>query len=312
MEPKINVVFAADNNYVQHTAVAMASVLANTKRPQQLCFYVIDDQIAATEKVKLEQTAASLGSQVIFVQVQNEAFKGGFVSGSLTRAAYFRLDIANILPMEIQKVIYLDGDLIVKKDIQVLWQIELGDLPVGAVEDFGILASAGKCAEKTQSFGWQSRYSYFNSGVMVLNLASWRQNDYAGKLLQLITTKHYRHHDQDALNEVFMGRWVKLPLNWNVIPPIFNMQLRIALNKQLRIKAVQALKDIAILHYAGGYKPWEYECYQGFNEDYYKYLALTAYKDAAMPQPDLRKEGHSLQRQRLRLKWAGWVRGMNG
>ena len=45
MNNKINIVFASDNNYAQHTAVAMASVLVNTKVPQKIQFYLIDDEI---------------------------------------------------------------------------------------------------------------------------------------------------------------------------------------------------------------------------------------------------------------------------
>ena len=55
MDNKINIVFASDNNYAQHTAVAMASVLVNTKVPQKIQFYLIDDEIQPENKEKLQK-----------------------------------------------------------------------------------------------------------------------------------------------------------------------------------------------------------------------------------------------------------------
>ena len=105
-----------------------------------------------------------------------------------------------------------------------------------------------------------------------------------------------------------MHNWAKMPLCWNVIPPVFNMMLRIVWQKSLRTEALQALNNICIMHYAGGYKPWEYVAYAGFNEKYYEYLAVTEYKDVTMPQPNLKKKGHSISRQLWRMKWAKLVK----
>jgi lipopolysaccharide biosynthesis glycosyltransferase len=277
---KINVVLAADNNYAQHAAVAMTSVLMNTRQPEQVHFYLIDDGINATAQKQITATIQKWQSIVSFVQPPQEKLQDVFVSGNLTRAAYYRLAIADILPTTVQKVIYLDCDLLVLKDIAVLWQLNLQGQPLAAAEDFGILASKCKCAEKQQSFGWQPQDSYFNSGVLILDLVQWREQAYTDKLLRLVVAKHYRHHDQDALNEVFLGHWCKLPLRWNVIPPVFNMPLRVALNKKYRALASAALQDPAIIHYAGGYKPWEYPERPGFNDKYYYYLAQSAFQNA--------------------------------
>lgn len=304
IDKKINVVLATDKNYAQHATVAMASVLSNTAKPEAVRFFVIDDGIDDDNKAKMRRSVAEFSAQIDFVCADTQAFNDVFVSGNLTRAAYLRLDIPNIVPAEVKKVIYLDCDLLVLGDIAELWRFDMQGKPLAAAEDFGILSSKGKCAEKEKNLGWQSQYSYFNSGVLLLDLQQWRQENISAKLVRLITEKNFRHHDQDALNYLFMNRWTVLPLRWNVIPPVFNMMLRIVVNKTLRRKALAALADIAILHYAGGYKPWEYAVYKGFNDKYYEYLSLTEYRDAVMPQPNLSKKKHSISRQMWRLKWA--------
>ena len=72
-----------------------------------------------------------------------------------------------------------------------------------------------------------------------------------------------------------------------------------------RRQALEALRDAAIVHYAGGYKPWEYDCKPGFNEKYYGYLHLSVFKDAVMPQPGKNKS-HSWSHEAARLRWAAF------
>lgn len=307
MAEKINIVLATDNNYAQHATVTMASALCNSKFPDKLHFFVIDDNIGYDNKQKMQLSVEKLGGQICFVKARNTVLENVFVSGNLTRAAYFRLDIPNILPNYVAKAIYLDCDLLVLKDVNILWQMDLQGKPLAAAEDFGILSSSNKRAEKTKNLAWNREYSYFNSGVLIIDVKQWREKKFAKKLFELVAMTNFRHHDQDALNSLFMNSWMKLPLQWNVIPPIFNMPLRTLFNSDLRYEALNALKAVSIIHYAGGYKPWEYEKHDGFNDKYYEYLSKTQYYNAKMPQPNPNKKGHSLNRQLWRLKWSEWV-----
>ena len=304
MSDFINIVLASDGNYAQHACVAMTSVLRNTSNPKRIRFYLIDDNIDENNKDACMQTIVKNGGHLHFVKANEKALSNVFVSGNLTRAAYFRLDIPNIVPDEVKRAIYLDCDLLVLDDIKKLWDYDMKGKPVAATEDFGILSSKGKYSEKLVNIGLQNGDSYFNSGVLLMDLEQWRSSDYAGKLIKLVGERNFRHHDQDALNYMFTGKWTQLPMRWNVIPPIFNMALRVVINGDMRKKAVDALNNIGIFHYAGGYKPWEYDVYKGFNEKYYEYLSYTEYKNVKMPQPNPKKKGHSISRQLWRLKWA--------
>lgn len=300
---KINIVLATDKNYAQHAAVTINSILCNTTQQSNIQFYIIDDNIDDDNKTKLQDTVKQFNSNIIFVKIPENSLNQVFVSGGITRAAYFRLAIPNILPKTVNKVIYLDCDLIVLDDIVNLWNLDMCQKPVAATEDFGILSSTSKCREKEINLNWKKEYSYFNSGVLLIDVMLWRKNNYASQLIELVQTHKFRHHDQDALNYLFMNNWTSLPLCWNVIPPVFNMNLSIIKNKIMRQNALKALNNISIIHYAGGYKPWEYKIYKGFNEGYYEYLGKTEYKNAKMPQPN-KKTNHSIIRQLLRLKWA--------
>ena len=302
MDNKINIVFASDNNYAQHTAVAMASVLVNTKVPQKIQFYLIDDEIQQENKEKITKTVQNLGGNIEFIKIKNSKLEDCYVSGELSRASYFRLDIANILDENIEKIIYLDCDLLVYDDIEKMWQLDMGGKPVAATCDLGIMASARVRKQKNKFIGLPFDAPYFNAGVLIMDLKKWRDDNYAEAIIALATQNKYPNHDQDALNKFFMNNWQEIPLRWDVIPPVFNLFLKILTKPDLRQKAIEAKLNPAIFHYAGGYKPWEYEIHNGFNDKYYEYLKLTEYKDAKMPQFDKRRKNRSIKRQMLRLK----------
>ena len=202
----------------------------------------------------------------------------------------------------IEKIVYLDCDLLVYDDIEKMWQLDMGGKPVAATCDLGIMASARVRRQKNQFIGLPFDAPYFNAGVLMMDLKQWRSGNFAESIIALATQNKYPNHDQDALNKFFMNNWQEIPLRWDVIPPVFNLFLKIVIKPNLRKKAIEAKLNPAIFHYAGGYKPWEYEIHEGFNEKYYEYLKLTEFKDAKMPQFDKRRKNRSIKRQMLRLK----------
>ena len=302
----MHIVFACDSNYAQHATVAMTSILRQTEHPEAVRFYILDDAIDTPVKEKITATVRAHRADVQFCTVDATQFQDFFVSGQLSRAAYFRLEMGNLLPADVHKVIYLDCDLIVRADIRGMWDFDMQGKPLAAVPDFGIMASSKDWKKKQVSLGVKPDDLYFNSGVLVVDLDAWRAND-AGRRIERLAAEHdYQHHDQDALNEFFYRNWTPLPLRWNVIPPVWYLFLKVLVRARFRRPAIEARQNIAILHYAGGYKPWEYDRYPAFNPDYYDCLQDTAFRDVLMPQPNPKRKGRSIKRQLRRLKVAAF------
>lgn len=312
MSDLINIVFASDNNYAQHTSVAMASILRTTPDISRVRFFLISDNISVEIKEKICQTVKKMGSEVFFIDMHDARMDEYFISGQISRTAYCRLDMAHLLPQSVKKVIYLDCDLLVKDDIAKLWDIDMEGFPVAAVADLGIMASARSRKQKHNQLGFAYNEDYFNSGVMIFDLEQWREAGYAERVKSLAREHNYVHHDQDALNVLFKGNWKHIPLRWNVIPPIYNLFVKIIINRKYRNMAIAARQDIAIMHYAGGYKPWEYDVNYGFNDYYYNCLEYTEFKDVKMPQMDKRRKHRSILRQMVRLKIADFWQWLFG
>lgn len=305
----ISVVLASDDTYAQHLAVACASILKNSSQPQNICIYVLSDGISEERCGKIEKTISALGGHIFFIHVNSSALPG-FISGHVSKAAYLRLLIPCLVPEQVEKAIYFDTDLVVVDDVQKLWNISLEGKPVGAVCDYGIMASKRMRRQKRESIGLPEGDPYFNSGMLVFDLQQWRKNQYSQEVMACISSHQFRHHDQDGLNKVFLHNWQPLPLRWNIIPPVFSLPLKVLLRGDMRRESVKALQDPAVIHWAGRYKPWEFSLSKHFNPLYYEYLQDTEFKDIPMPQPGKDMKGKSLRRQEWRMAWADFWKGI--
>ena len=87
MKETINIVFACDSNYAQHATVAMMSILKNTADPARIVFYLLDDQINAAVKEKIQATIEQAHAAIHFCEVEADRFEKFFVSGQLIAKA---------------------------------------------------------------------------------------------------------------------------------------------------------------------------------------------------------------------------------
>ncbi len=301
---EISIVVASDDQYAQHGAVTCASILVNHKGRQPVHFYYLSDNITESKAAAIAATVNGLNGKITFILVGNRTVNA-FTSGHVSKAAYLRLLIPELLPIDCQKAIYFDTDLVVLDDVQQLWEYPLNSNPVGAVPDLGILSSRRMQRQKAETIGVQPGELYFNSGVMVMDMAAWRRENYSQQVIACVEKVNFRHHDQDGLNKVFHRNWQPLPLRWNVIPPVFTLPLKILRNTTWRAVAIEAAKNPAVMHWAGRYKPWEFPPSGAFNQLYYDYLEKTTFADAPMPQPSREMQRKSILRQQLRMQWAG-------
>ena len=301
---KIHIVLAGDSDYAQHATVAMTSALLCATKPERFVFYMLGDGLTAEIEDKMRLSVTKFGAALNFPSVDTQKLDKYQVNGTYNKTVYLRLDIAQLLPSDVKKAIYLDCDVVVMDDMAKLWDTEMGEYPLAAVPDYGIMASGKSWRDKEKNIGVKSGDLYFNSGVLVIDLDAWRRENYGERVGNLAARFAYRHPDQDALNKVFYRNWQPLPLRWNVIPPVWNLFLKVLLNRNYRRAALKARQNIGILHYAGGYKPWEYEEYPAFNAEYYHALQKTAFSGVTMPQPNPNKRGRSIRRQLLRIRLA--------
>jgi lipopolysaccharide biosynthesis glycosyltransferase len=179
-----------------------------------------------------------------------------------THAVYNRLLLPDLLP-EAQQIVYLDVDLVVRRDISELLDFDLGDAPVAAVRD-AFMPTLRSAIPGCGPDPWNGvgDLPYFNSGVMVINADVWRKELIGPRAIEIIrTTKPtLKWLDQDALNILTGGRWVELDRRWNVFS--ITDQLRNSAPHRGAIgwsarEQGRLERESFVLHFVGPRKPWD-------------------------------------------------------
>ncbi len=161
------------------------------------------------------------------------------------------------VPDDCRRLIYLDADLLVRRDLHELWTVDLATFPIAAIQDAGCpwigTPTSGLPDYHLHEIDAASRY--FNAGVLVIDVDEWRRADSHTRLLSYLKTATKTiYGDQDAMNAVFHDRWCPLHPTWNFLASRnFTDHLPVLLGSTA---ANEVAADPSIVHFAGRLKPW--------------------------------------------------------
>jgi len=179
------------------------------------------------------------------------------------------------------RILYLDSDLLIREPLTELWLFPLGDSAIAAVRDEHLPTFGVKTAvEPWVKLGLSPDSAYFNSGVYLANLETWREERVAEKALALIGCHRFAHPDQTALNICFADRWQELHPRWNVFPGTIEQYSSTPKPKATSDKLREATESPAIVHFAGPRKPWHWSFGRlpSFSQEWFELLAQTEWR----------------------------------
>lgn len=279
---KIPIAMATDNNYVYPTIVAMVSMLENKKESTHLDFYImISGQVSEENRNRLNRLKSLYkGCSVELIDMKNSFDSTYIVPSHITKATYYRLLLPSILS-DYDKILYLDGDILVRKDLWDMYSIDLKDNYIAAVKDMAHQMWGGQ--DYAYKLGVKSTKQYINAGILVMNLKKIREDNMEKKFNDFIPELEPRklsYNDQDVLNATCYDK-IKF------ISPEYNtMQGLVFVDNAQGIYDSQewerARTDPAIIHYPGGDKPWKgRKC--RFYDEWDKYRKITEKKIYGTP-----------------------------
>lgn len=260
----ISMSFSVSDNYSQHLAVVLASVLENNP-DSGFVFHVLHRNISDQNQKRvreLEQMYCNCEIRFHLIDVSRfEKFPVPKELEHVTQEMYYRYILPDVLKDE-RRTIYSDVDVLCVGNLKPLWNVDLKNNVLAAVAE----GEAGNFKKKL--IGLQGPAPYFNSGILVMDLAAMR-SERATEVLMANTVKYASRiawPDQDIINITFRDRILELSPVWNA----FNVTSR------------KMKKRVVIHHFANAsQKPW---CNIWKNCSwplYLKYLRMSPYRENA-------------------------------
>lgn len=235
---------AADANYGPYAGITFSSVLdANQGEPIHL--HLFSDGIRAADITRMRRAASRAGAEFSSYDIREKldaVVKMPRQIAHYSRTAYCRLFLSDLLPAHIARAIYLDCDVICIGRLRQLWDLG-GEVPLlAAVRDVWI----DEYHEHKRALGMPEEGVYYNSGVLLINLAAWRDSNVEQRLLDFVARKGITPYvDQDAINGTLWRSIVELPRRWNVL-----------VTSPVPGDAPAQIQAAANIHFCGGFKPW--------------------------------------------------------
>ena len=265
----LNIVVASDNHYIILLAALIKSIEANLSKGHTITVYIIEDNVSDENKVKLQKSINTNITSLIWKEMNSvipEGMKLPLDRSSYPLNIYMRLFIPYFIPEEIERVLYLDVDMIVLKDIATLFENDLEKYVIAAVLDPRIITfdnSWGGVLNYNE-LGLAPDTRYFNTGLLIMNTKKWREQSVTEKIIECIDNnkKFANYPDQYGLNVVLANQWLELSPLWN------------------HFSTLPANETPYLIHFVERkpiYKAYNYS--EEFKKIFYSYLKQTEWKN---------------------------------
>ena len=236
MKDEIHIAFACNDNYLFGAEVLLSSVMHHTRRT--VFFHLFTFSLSDAGVRHIERVASLYANARLQIVKGMDLEPAANLSISyLSKETYCRLMAPALLP-NVEKLLYLDIDLLIRGDVSELYDTDLSGYLVAGVEEEQMRVNGHPTI-----IGMKRAKNYFNAGVLLMNLKVLRDSGCGEELLRRVPGNTFRFADQDILNLTCEGRVLALPKRFN-----FNLYYY-RVYKRERANAV-------IIHFTGPDKPW--------------------------------------------------------
>lgn len=298
MPKELCVAYATDDHYARFMGISMLSLFKANHSGRRIHVFLLDYGVKPENRQRLESIAQQYGQQLDFVSVEDQIAKLKLNMGArkISIVSYARLFLGSIIPGQYEKILYLDCDTIIDDDLSMLYDTELGDNLVAGVQDtvdgfyLNVIGLAPDCR-------------YVNAGILLINLAAWRQEDMESRFMAFIEkfSGNVPHHDQGVINGVCGARRVILPLKCNVTTNIYSFTPKMIKRMYFlssfysQAEVDEARQKPTILHFTTGLlgRPWEQNCQHPQKEKYTAIANESPWRDTPLD-PDTMKKSVKL------------------
>lgn len=281
----MNILYTLNDKFVPQVAAGICSVCENNKDIEDIKFYLISKEITDENKSKLKEFGNKHNREIIIKELGdiNQYFDFEFDTTGWNSIVLARLILDKFLPENVEKVLYLDGDTIVRGSLKELWNTDIEQYIIGA----SIEPTVDKTRKKDLGLEFKP---YYNAGVLLVNLKKWRQTN-AGKII----LDYYKENngklfanDQDAINGSLSDDILTILPKYNFYNIFYQYPYKFLKKLMKPVEYIDkndfknCVKNPIIIHYLGEERPWRIGNHHKYKEDYLKYLNKTPWKNQGM------------------------------
>lgn len=286
-ENNIPVVFACSDVFIPHAAAAMRSLIDHTTASHNYDLIFLHTEISESNQRVMRTIVADFPNVSLrFFNIKEYiATEKLHVCAHFSAETFYRLLIPQFL-RNYEKVIYLDSDLTILRDVAELFAVDLGENLLAAALDSGII-SLCKLAPKIEDYletvlRLKNPKLYFQAGVLVFNIREFNETFMPYELLNFAESHPFEWVDQDVLNVRCNGRVHILDFKWDVITYVRDIADQLKAESESLYKAyLESYEEPYIVHHAGPTKPW-YDPQIDYAEVYWKYARQTPFYEITL------------------------------
>ena len=257
---KHTVLFTTDKLYLPHLSTALYSLLVNNKS-FFFDIFIFTSGISKYDENCLNKICNKNNCSLNIKILDEKIFDQLPTNFHFKSSNYYRLFAAELIDCD--KCLYLDSDIIITRSIGKLFEIDLQNYYLAAVEN--------PAFTRHIELGMKRDSKYFNSGVMLINLSKWRNTRMKDLVFSRLLEKKYffEFADQCGLNSIIDGNWLELGLEYNLQTIMLN---------DFYYKINLKNNEPIIIHYSGSSKPWHIKNKHPYKSNYWFYRNKTPYK----------------------------------
>lgn len=269
----IDVVTASDAGYSRPLAVLLHSLFSAHPDGSVRCWVLTDSRLPA------EVFPPIADGWISAITVPEKPFRDLEAPDYSSKAALWRLSATEFLPSEVKHFIYLDADMLVRRDLWELWaSLRESATTVQAVVDAGIPWAAAPQGLPWRSLLIDPSTPYFNAGLLCVNRGRWDDLDIGRRAMEAMRSHTFNYADQCALNFVLRGEWNRLNPTWNVQSEHFLDDGAFwAVENTTSIEKARAQPSIVHFNHSEFGRPWTYASRHPFTEEWFSELDKTAF-----------------------------------
>lgn len=260
---RINIALAANEKFARPCMVTIVSILENNT-DNDCHIYVLNTGYEDKTVQKFAQLAKIYNREIKLIEVSKDRFIHLRINERYSIFTYFRFLLPEVLE-DCDKCIYLDSDVIVRHSLADFWNVDISGKACAVVGDQNADSILGSNRLKIKGL------HYFNAGVLVMDLAYWREHHLCEALIEelAIHKEDYIYNDQDAMNALLYDKVVFVSFKYNFQNELYLKNRYISFEYWDDID--KSAKDPVIIHYCAAIKPWHSNCIHPAKDEYWEY-----------------------------------------